>query len=153
MKKITKAVIPAAGYGTRFLPATKSLPKEMFPIIDKPTLQFIIEEAVNSGITDILIIISRDKESIVNHFDTNVELEEHLKSKNKFDDIELIKSIENLANIYYIRQDSPKGLGHAISLAENFVGDDSFGSIRLLLCYFQKMYCPDFGNYASCCRR
>lgn len=126
MKKITKAVIPAAGYGTRFLPATKSLPKEMFPIIDKPTLQFIIEEAVNSGITDILIIISRDKESIVNHFDTNVELEEHLKSKNKFDDIELIKSIENLANIYYIRQDSPKGLGHAISLAENFVGEDSF---------------------------
>lgn len=126
MKKITKAVIPAAGYGTRFLPATKSIPKEMLPIIDKPTLQFIVEEAVNAGITDILIIISRDKESIINHFDTNLELEEHLKSKNKLDDIDLIRSTENLANIYYIRQDSPKGLGHAISLAKNFVGDDYF---------------------------
>lgn len=126
MKKVTKAVIPAAGYGTRFLPATKSMPKEMLTIIDKPTLQFIVEEASNAGITDILIIISRDKESVINHFDKNLELEEHLRSKNKLDDIEMIKNIENLARIYYIRQDSPQGLGHAISLAENFVGDDPF---------------------------
>lgn len=126
MKKVTKAVIPAAGYGTRFLPATKSMPKEMLTIIDKPTLQFIVEEASNAGITDILIIISRDKESVINHFHKNLELEEHLRSKNKLDDIEMIKNIENLARIYYIRQDSPQGLGHAISLAENFVGDDPF---------------------------
>ncbi len=126
MKKVTKAVIPAAGYGTRFLPATKSMPKEMLTIIDKPTLQFIVEEASNAGITDILIIISRDKESVINHFDKNLELEEHLRSKNKLDDIEMIKNIENLARIYYIRQDFPQGLGHAISLAENFVGDDPF---------------------------
>lgn len=126
MKKVTKAVIPAAGYGTRFLPATKSMPKEMLTIIDKPTLQFIVEEASNAGITDILIIISRDKESVINHFDKNLELEEHLRSKNKLDDIEMIKNIENLARIYYIRQDFPQGLGHAISLAESFVGDDPF---------------------------
>ncbi len=125
-KKVTKAVIPAAGFGTRFLPATKSMPKEMLSIIDKPTLQFIVEEASKSGITDILIIISRAKEPIINHFDKNLDLEEHLKSKNKLDDIELIKSVEKLARIYYVRQDEQKGLGHAISLAESFVGEDPF---------------------------
>ena len=87
MKKVTKAIIPAAGFGTRFLPSTKSLPKEMLSLIDKPTLQFVVEEAVDAGIKDILIIISRNKESIINHFDKNIELENHLKEKEKFDEI------------------------------------------------------------------
>lgn len=126
MKEVTKAVIPAAGFGTRFLPATKSMPKEMLSIIDKPTLQFIVEEASNAGITDILLIINKGKEAIINHFDKNLELEEHLKSNNKLEEIQAIQSIESLARIYYIRQDSPKGLGHAISLAEHFVGNEPF---------------------------
>lgn len=126
MKEIRKAVIPAAGFGTRFLPATKSLPKEMLTIIDKPTLQFVVEEAVESGITDILIILSRNKESIINHFDKNSDLENLLLKKNKLKELDELKSLDNMANIYYIRQKSPKGLGHAISLAENFVGNESF---------------------------
>lgn len=126
MKKVRKAVIPAAGFGTRFLPATKSLPKEMLSIIDKPTLQFVVEEAVKAGITDILIILSKNKESIINHFDRNYELEEHLKNKRKNKEINELKKLDNLANIFYTRQDSPKGLGHAISLAESFVGDEPF---------------------------
>lgn len=126
MKKVTKAIIPAAGFGTRFLPSTKSLPKEMLSLIDKPTLQFVVEEAVDAGIKDILIIISRNKESIINHFDKNIELENHLKEKEKFDEIEKLKKIDKLANIYYIRQDEPKGLGHAISLGKSFIGDESF---------------------------
>lgn len=126
MKKIKKAVIPAAGFGTRFLPATKSLPKEMLTIIDKPTLQFVVEEAAKSGITDILIILSRNKESIINHFDKNSELENHLLKNEKIKELEDLKSLDNLANIYYIRQKSPKGLGHAISLAEHFIGDEPF---------------------------
>lgn len=123
---IKKAIIPAAGLGTRFLPATKSLPKEMLPIVDKPTLQFIVEEAVNSGITDILIIIGRNKESIINHFDRNAELEKHLLDKNDEEGYELIKSLEGLANLYYIRQNTALGLGHAISMGKSFVGNEPF---------------------------
>ncbi len=124
--KITKAVIPAAGLGTRVLPATKAMPKEMLPIVDKPSIQFIVEEAVNSGITDILIITNRGKGIIEDHFDSTPMLEEILEKGNK---TELLKSIENihkLANISYIRQIETKGLGHAVSRAKTFVGDEPF---------------------------
>lgn len=124
--KITKAVIPAAGLGTRVLPATKAMPKEMLPIVDKPSIQFIVEEAVNSGITDILIITNRGKGIIEDHFDSTPLLEENLKKGNK---TELLKSIENIhkmANISYIRQIETKGLGHAVSRAKSFVGNEPF---------------------------
>lgn len=124
--KITKAVIPAAGLGTRVLPATKAMPKEMLPIVDKPSIQFIVEEAVSSGITDILIITNRGKGIIEDHFDSTPLLEEALEKSNK---TELLKSIENihkLANITYIRQIETKGLGHAVSRAKTFVGDEPF---------------------------
>jgi len=124
--KIRKAVIPAAGLGTRFLPATKAQPKEMLPIVDKPTLQYIIEEAVASGIEEILIITGRNKKSIEDHFDKSVELELELKSKGKEDLLEEVRKIDNLANIMYIRQKEPKGLGHAVLCAKSFIGDEPF---------------------------
>lgn len=124
--KITKAVIPAAGLGTRVLPATKAMPKEMIPIVDKPAIQFIVEEAVNSGITDILIITNRGKGVIEDHFDRTPMLEEHLKKNNKTDLLESIENIHNLANITYIRQIDTKGLGHAVLKAKNFVGNEPF---------------------------
>ena len=126
IKKIRKAVIPAAGYGTRFLPATKSMPKEMLPIIDKPTIQYIVEEAVKAGITDILIITNSQKGSIENHFDRSWELEGFLKSRGKEEDLKLVKDISNIANIYAVRQKEQKGLGHAILCAKTFVGDEPF---------------------------
>ncbi|BED92539.1 MAG: UTP--glucose-1-phosphate uridylyltransferase GalU [Candidatus Paraimprobicoccus trichonymphae] len=124
--KIRKAVIPAAGFGTRVLPATKAIPKEMFPIVDKPAIQYIVEEAINSGIREILIITTRGKECIENHFDKSPELESVLLTKNKTDLLINIKSISNLADIHFIRQKEPKGLGHAILCANSFVGNDSF---------------------------
>lgn len=124
--KITKAVIPAAGLGTRFLPVTKAMPKEMLPIIDKPTIQYIVEEAVNSGITDILIITGHNKKSIEDHFDRAIELELNLKKNNKHELFKMVDDITNLANIHYIRQKEPKGLGHAILCAKAFVGNDPF---------------------------
>lgn len=124
--KIRKAVIPAAGYGTRFLPATKSMPKEMLPIIDKPTIQYIVEEAVKSGITDILIITNSQKSSIENYFDRSWELEGFLKHRGKIEELELVKEISNIANIYSVRQKEQKGLGHAILCAKSFVGDEPF---------------------------
>lgn len=124
--KIKKAVIPAAGFGTRILPSTKAMPKEMFPIVDKPAIQYIVEEAVNSGITDILIVIGRGKESIENHFDRNPELENLLENKNKTSMSESIKKISDMANIYFIRQKEMKGLGHAIYCAKSFVGNEPF---------------------------
>ena len=124
--KIRKAVIPAAGYGTRFLPATKSMPKEMLPIIDKPTIQYIVEEAVKAGITDILIITNSQKGSIENHFDRSWELEGFLKSRGKEEDLKLVKEISNIANIYAVRQKEQRGLGHAILCAKTFVGDEPF---------------------------
>ncbi len=126
MFKVTKAVIPAAGYGTRFLPATKSQPKEMLPIIDKPTIQFIVEEAVKSGITDIIIITSHQKASIENHFDRSLELEMVLEKAKKYEELKLIREISELVNIHYVRQKEQLGLGHAILCAKTFVGNEPF---------------------------
>ena len=123
---ITKAVIPAAGLGTRFLPATKAQPKEMLPIVDKPTIQYIVEEAVASGITDILIITGRNKRAIEDHFDRSIELEMELERKHKDKLLKEIKDISNIVNIQYIRQQTPKGLGHAVLCAKNFVGNEPF---------------------------
>lgn len=124
--KVKKAIIPAAGLGTRFLPATKAQPKEMLPIVDKPTIQYIIEEAVASGIEEILIITGRNKRAIEDHFDKSVELENELESHGKDEMLNMIKEISNMANIHYIRQKEPKGLGHAISCARTFVGNEPF---------------------------
>lgn len=124
--KVKKAVIPAAGLGTRFLPATKAQPKEMLPIVDKPTIQYIIEEAVASGIEEILIITGKNKRAIEDHFDKSVELENELESKGKEDLLKITRDISNLADIYYIRQKEPKGLGHAINCARTFVGNEPF---------------------------
>ncbi|WP_050606712.1 UTP--glucose-1-phosphate uridylyltransferase GalU [Clostridium niameyense] len=124
--RVKKAVIPAAGLGTRFLPATKAQPKEMLPIVDKPTIQYIIEEAVKSGIEQILIITGRNKRAIEDHFDKSVELEKELEEKEKNEMLSMVKDISNMAEIYYIRQKEPKGLGHAISCAKTFVGNEPF---------------------------
>lgn len=123
---IKKAVIPAAGYGTRFLPATKTLAKEMFPIIDKPTIQYIVEEALASGIEEILIIVSANKNAIMDHFDRNLELENILKEKNKQAELKIISEVSNLANIHYIRQKEQLGLGHAVLCAKAFIGNEPF---------------------------
>jgi UTP--glucose-1-phosphate uridylyltransferase len=124
--KIRKAIIPAAGLGTRFLPATKALPKEMLPIVDKPAIQYIVEEAIASGIEDIIIISGRNKRLIEDHFDKSYELEETLFKKNKQTLLELVQEVSNLANIHYIRQKEPKGLGDAILCAKSFIGDEPF---------------------------
>lgn len=124
--KVKKAIIPAAGLGTRFLPATKAQPKEMLPIVDKPTIQYIIEEAVASGIEEILIITGRNKRAIEDHFDKSVELEQELESHGKEELLTMVKEISNMVNIHYIRQKEPKGLGHAISCAKTFVGREPF---------------------------
>ncbi len=124
--KIKKAVIPAAGLGTRVLPATKAMPKEMLTIVDKPAIQYIVEEAVNSGIEDICIILSRGKHVIEDHFDRTPELEEKLLSSGKQELYEEVLRIANLANITYVRQQEPKGLGHAVLCAKPFVGDEPF---------------------------
>ncbi len=124
--KVHKAIIPAAGLGTRFLPATKAQPKEMLPIVDKPTIQFIVEEAVASGIEDIIIVTGRNKRAIEDHFDKSYELEEVLKKTHKEELLALVKDISNLVNIHYIRQKEPKGLGHAIHCAKAFIGNEPF---------------------------
>ena len=124
--KITKAVIPAAGLGTRVLPATKNMPKEMFPIVDKPTIQYIVEEAVAAGITDILIITNRGKGLIEDHFDASPELESMLEKGGKLEFLETVRKISSLANITFIRQKEMKGLGHAVLKAKSFVGNDPF---------------------------
>ncbi len=124
--KIRKAVIPAAGLGTRFLPATKAQPKEMLPVVDKPTLQYIIEEVVGSGITEILIITGRNKSPVEDHFDRSVELELELERKGQLALLAEVKAIADLAEIHYIRQKEPRGLGHAIACARSFVGQEPF---------------------------
>ena len=121
-----KAVIPAAGLGTRFLPATKAQPKEMLPVYDKPTIQYVIEESVNSGVDDILIVTGKGKRSIEDHFDRSFELEHHLKTKGKEDFLKEIEYISDLADIHFIRQKKQKGLGDAIYCAKKHVGDDPF---------------------------
>jgi UTP--glucose-1-phosphate uridylyltransferase len=124
--KIRKAIIPAAGLGTRFLPATKAQPKEMLPIVDKPTIQYIVEEAVASGVEDIIIVTGRNKRSIEDHFDKSIELEIELEKSGKDELLELAQEVSEIANIHYIRQKEPKGLGHAILMAKNFIGNEPF---------------------------
>ncbi|MBO0961106.1 UTP--glucose-1-phosphate uridylyltransferase GalU [Neobacillus sp. MM2021_6] len=124
--KIRKAIIPAAGLGTRFLPATKAVPKEMIPIVDKPTIQYIVEEAAASGIEEIIIITGRGKRSIEDHFDKSYELEDTLFKKNKLIDLEKVQQISSLVKIYYVRQKEPNGLGDAILCAKNIIGDEPF---------------------------
>ena len=124
--KIRKAIIPAAGLGTRFLPATKAQPKEMLPIVDKPTIQYIIEEAVASGIEEILIITGRSKKCIEDHFDKSVELELELEKSGKEEMLKMVRDISDMVDIHFIRQKEPKGLGHAISCAKTFVGNEPF---------------------------
>jgi len=123
---IKKAVIPAAGYGTRFLPITKALPKELLPIIDHPTIEYIVNEAIESGITDILLIVSSNKNAIIDYFDYNLELETILLSKNKLEEYGIIRNIAQGVNIHYIRQREQLGLGHAVLQAEAFIGNDPF---------------------------
>ncbi|WP_394580882.1 UTP--glucose-1-phosphate uridylyltransferase GalU [Cytobacillus firmus] len=123
---IKKAVIPAAGLGTRFLPATKAQPKEMLPIVDKPTIQYIIEEAVESGIEDIIIVTGRSKRAIEDHFDKSVELEMLLERTGKHEMLEVVENISNLVDIHYVRQKEPLGLGHAVLCAKKFIGNESF---------------------------
>jgi len=124
--KIKKAVIPAAGLGTRFLPATKAQPKEMLPIVDKPTIQYIVEEAINAGIESILIITGRGKRNIEDHFDKSYELESELKRKGNTSLLSMVEDISHLVNVFYVRQKEAKGLGHAISCARDFVGNEPF---------------------------
>src|SRR5690554_2688100 len=126
MAKVKKAIIPAAGLGTRFLPVTKAMPKEMMPIVDKPMIQYIVEEAVASGIEDIIIVTGKGKRSIEDHFDKAHELKQSLEGKGKYDLLEKVRYSTNLAEIHYIRQKEPKGLGHAVWCARNFIGDEPF---------------------------
>ncbi|KMM58524.1 UTP--glucose-1-phosphate uridylyltransferase [Bacillus glycinifermentans] len=126
MKKVTKAIIPAAGLGTRFLPATKAMPKEMLPIVDKPTIQYIVEEAIDSGIEDIIIVTGKGKRAIEDHFDHAPELERNLEEKGKKELLEKVQKASNMADIHYIRQKEPKGLGHAVWCARNFIGNEPF---------------------------
>ncbi len=121
-----KAVIPAAGLGTRFLPATKAQPKEMLPIVDKPAIQYVVEEAVQSGIEDILIITGRGKRAIEDHFDKSAELEGYLWSKDKMEELRTVQQISEMARIFYVRQKEPLGLGHAVLCAKEYINDDDF---------------------------
>ena len=125
-QRVRKAIIPAAGLGTRFLPATKALAKEMLPIVDTPTIQYIIQEAVDSGIEEILIITNSNKHAMENHFDKSYELEARLMEAGKVEQVKMIQDIASMANIYYIRQKEPKGLGHAVLCAKSFIGDEPF---------------------------
>lgn len=124
--KVKKAIIPAAGLGTRFLPATKAMPKEMLPIVDKPTIQYIVEEAIESGIEDIIIVTGKGKRAIEDHFDHSFELEQNLYEKGKFELLSEVQKSSKLVDIHYIRQKEPKGLGHAIWCARKFIGDEPF---------------------------
>lgn len=124
--RVRKAIIPAAGLGTRFLPATKAMPKEMLPIVDKPTIQYIVEEAVESGIEDIIIVTGKGKRAIEDHFDHSFELEQNLLDKGKFELLEEVQKSSKLVDIHYIRQKEPRGLGHAIWCARKFIGNEHF---------------------------
>lgn len=124
--RVRKAIIPAAGLGTRFLPATKAQPKEMLTIVDKPTIQYIVEEAINSGIEDIIIVTGRNKRAIEDHFDKSIELETVLREKDNLKLLKIVDDISNLADIHYIRQKEPRGLGHAIYCARKFIGNEPF---------------------------
>lgn len=160
-KKVRKAVIPAAGFGTRFLPATKAIPKEMLPIVDIPTIQYVIEEAVEAGIEEICIITNSYKQSIENHFDRSFELEEKLKTSNDLEHLEMIEKITDMVNVVSVRQKTPKGLGHAILCAKSFVGNEPFavllgddivvnpngkGAIRQLIDIYDQTGCSVVGT-------
>jgi UTP--glucose-1-phosphate uridylyltransferase len=123
---VRKAVIPAAGLGTRFLPATKAQPKEMLPVVDKPAIQYVVEEAVQAGLDDILVITGRGKRSLEDHFDRSFELEYYLEASGKFDALKEMRDIADMANIHYVRQGEPRGLGHAVAVAKEHVGDEPF---------------------------
>ena len=123
---VRKAVIPAAGLGTRFLPATKAQPKEMLPVVDKPAIQYVVEEAVRAGIRDILVITGRDKRSLEDHFDRSFELEFYLDARGKHDQLKEMRAIAEMADLHYVRQGEPLGLGHAVSVARQHVGDEPF---------------------------
>ena len=125
-QQVLKAVIPAAGLGTRFLPATKAQPKEMLPLVDKPAIQYVVEEAVSVGITDILVITGRGKRSLEDHFDRSFELEYYLAAGGKEAELEEMRSIAEMANIHYVRQGEPRGLGHAVLVASEHVGNLPF---------------------------
>jgi len=124
--KVRKAIIPAAGLGTRFLPATKAMPKEMLPIVDKPTIQYIVEEAIESGIEDIIIVTGKSKRAIEDHFDNSFELEQNLLEKGKYALLDEVQKSSKMVDIHYIRQKEPKGLGHAIWCARKFIGNEPF---------------------------
>lgn len=124
--RVRKAIIPAAGLGTRFLPATKAQPKEMLPIVDTPTIQYIIQEAVDAGIEDIIIITGRGKRAIEDHFDRSVELEVELERSGKLAELEMVRKIADMTNLYYVRQKEPRGLGHAVLKAKQFIGNEPF---------------------------
>ncbi|MFZ9876349.1 MAG: UTP--glucose-1-phosphate uridylyltransferase, partial [Candidatus Nanopelagicales bacterium] len=126
MKKVLKAVVPVAGYGTRFLPATKATPKEMLPVVDKPAIQYVVEEAVAAGLDDVLFITGRSKRALEDHFDDSPELENELTKQNKNDLLEKVKDPAELAKIHFVRQGVPKGLGHAVLMAKEHVGDEPF---------------------------
>lgn len=126
MKKVRKAIIPAAGLGTRFLPATKAMPKEMLPIVDKPTIQYIVEEAIESGIEDIIIVTGKGKRAIEDHFDHAFELEQNLLDKGKLELLDKVQETSKMVDIHYIRQKEPRGLGHAVWCARNFIGNEPF---------------------------
>jgi UTP--glucose-1-phosphate uridylyltransferase len=126
MKKIRKAIIPAAGFGTRFLPATKAMPKEMLPVVDKPVIQYVVEEAVEAGIEQIIIVTGWHKRAVEDHFDRHFELEARLEAKGKTEDLEEIRRISDLANFVYVRQKEPLGNGHAILVAKDVIGDEPF---------------------------
>jgi UTP--glucose-1-phosphate uridylyltransferase len=123
---VTKAVIPAAGLGTRFLPAAKAVPKEMVPLVDKPAIQYVVEEAAACGITDVLVVTGRGKRSLEDHFDRSFELEYHLEQKGKLDELAEMRAIADIARVHYVRQGEPLGLGHAVSVAREHVGNESF---------------------------
>jgi len=126
MVKVRKAIIPAAGLGTRFLPATKAMPKEMLPVVDKPTIQYIVEEAIQSGIEDIIIVTGKGKRAIEDHFDNSIELEQILLEKQKLELLNEVQKSAKMIDIHYIRQKEPKGLGHAIWCARKFIGQEPF---------------------------
>jgi UTP--glucose-1-phosphate uridylyltransferase len=126
VKKVRKAIIPAAGLGTRFLPATKAMPKEMLPVVDKPTIQYIVEEAIESGIKDIIIVTGKGKRAIEDHFDHAIELEHNLLQKGKMELLKQVQKSSHMVDIHYIRQKEPLGLGHAVWCARNFIGDEPF---------------------------
>ncbi|HET9690801.1 MAG TPA: UTP--glucose-1-phosphate uridylyltransferase GalU [Acidimicrobiales bacterium] len=125
-RPVTKAVIPAAGLGTRFLPATKASPKEMLPLVDKPAIQYVVEEAVDAGLTDVLMVTGRSKRALEDHFDRTPELEALLEAKGKTDDLAMVRAISDMVQLHYVRQGEPLGLGHAVGVAAQHVGDHSF---------------------------